>query len=65
MSAETAQLLAAFEKLPPEEKSYFVNELFSHLPTLDSGPLDDEEVAKAGDNIAEMLEKEEHGAKTW
>jgi hypothetical protein len=63
MSAETAQLLAAFEALPTEEKQSFVRELFRRLPPLDSGPLDDEEVARAGDEIAAMLDREEHDAQ--
>ena len=45
MSAETAQLLAAFETLPATEKQVFVRELFRRLPPYDSGPLDDATVA--------------------
>jgi len=63
MSAETVQLLAAFEALPASEKQDFVKELFWRLPPLDSGPLDDEEVARAGDELAAMLDQEEHDAR--
>jgi len=60
MSAETAQLLAAFETLPAEEQQVFVKELFRRLPPYDSGPLEDDEVARAGDELAAMLEREEY-----
>lgn len=60
MSAETAQLLAAFETLPAQEKQAFVKELFRRLPPYDSGPLEDEVAARAGDELAAMLEREEH-----
>ena len=64
MSAETAHLLAAFEALPVPEKQVFVKELFRRLPPHDSGPLDDDEVALAGDQLAAMLEQEENDAPT-
>ena len=35
MSVETAQLLLAFEALPPQEKQVFVRELFQRLPLVD------------------------------
>jgi hypothetical protein len=63
MSAETAQLLAAFEVLPAEEKQVFVKELFRRLPPYDSGLLEDDDVARAGDELAAMLEQEEHDAQ--
>ena len=63
MSAETAQLLAAFEALPVPEKQVFVKELFRRLPPCDSGPLEDEDVARAGDEMATLLEREEHDAQ--
>ena len=62
MSAETAQLLAAFEALPVPEKQVFVKELFRRLPPYDSGTLTDDEVALAGDQLAAMLEQEENDA---
>ncbi len=64
MSAETAQLLAAYEALPVQEKQMFVRELFQRLPPVDSGPLEDEDVARAGDIIAAMLDQEERDAQT-
>ena len=63
MSAETAQLLAAFETLPAEEKQVFVKEVLRRLPPYDSGPLDDATVALAGDEMAARLEQEEHEAR--
>ncbi len=59
MSAETAQLLAAFETLPAKEQQAFVKEILSRLPPYDSGPLEDNEVARAGDELAILLEREE------
>lgn len=64
MSTITANLLSAYEALPGEEKQAFVRELFHRLPPLDSGPLDDEELAAAGDQLAAMLEQEEEDAST-
>ena len=62
MSQKTAALLKAFETLAPNEKLDFANAIFRRLPPIDSGPLDNEEVAVAGDAIAAMLDKEENDA---
>lgn len=64
MSSATAQLLAQFDTLPAEEKREFVDALFRRLPPLDSGPLDDAQIAAAGDQLAAMLDKEENDAAT-
>jgi hypothetical protein len=64
VSAETARLLVAFDTLPPAEKQVFVRELFRRLPPIDSGPLEDSLVARAGDDLAAMLEDEDHDAQT-
>ena len=50
--------------MPPAEKEVFVRELFRRLPPVDSGPLEDEVLARAGDDLAALLEGEEHDAKT-
>ncbi|MEI6390085.1 MAG: hypothetical protein WCT12_03180 [Verrucomicrobiota bacterium] len=63
MSTETARLLVAFETLPPSEKDLFVSELFRRLPPVDSGPLEDKVLACAGDDLAAMLEREDHDAQ--
>ena len=63
MSAETAQLLAAFETLSAQEQQVFVKEIFRRLPPYDAGPLEDDEVAQAGDKLAALLEQEEHDAQ--
>lgn len=60
MSSATAQLLAQYETLPVSEKQEFVNALLRRMPPLDSGVLEDEELAVAGDQIAAMLDKEEN-----
>jgi hypothetical protein len=64
MSAEIARLLVAVDTLPPAEKQVFVRELFRRLPPVDSGPLEDEVLARAGDYLAVILEGEEHAAQT-
>lgn len=63
MSANTIALLKAFEALPPEEKIAFANAAFRRLPPVDSGPLTDEDVAVAGDEMAAMLDTEENATK--
>lgn len=62
MSTATIQLIAEFESLPVEEKQIFVKEIFRRLPPYDSGSLEDEEMAYAGDHIAIMLEREENAS---
>lgn len=61
MSQNTIALIQAFEALQEAEKLDFANAILSRLPTVDSGALLDEEVAVAGDLMAEMLEQEEKG----
>jgi hypothetical protein len=63
MSNEAARLLVAFDTLPPVEKDVFVRELFRRLPPLDSGPLEDEVSARAGDDLAAKLAREENDAR--
>jgi hypothetical protein len=58
MSAEAARLLVAFDTLPPAEKDLFVRELFRRLPPVDSGPLGDEVLARAGDDLAAGLDRD-------
>jgi hypothetical protein len=60
MSTATTTLLAAFEVLPDSEKQQFVNAVCRRLPPVDSGPLDDELVAQAGDDLAALMALEEH-----
>ncbi len=59
MSEKTLALLAAFDQLPPREKFDLADAILRRLPPIDSGPLDDDLVAAAGDVIAEELDKEE------
>ena len=64
MSDKTVALLDAFESLRAEEKLDFANAIFRRLPPVDSGPLDDELVAEAGDAMANLLDVEEHDTQT-
>ena len=61
MSRQTSQLLEAFDALPTEEKRAFTAEFFRRAIPFDSGPLDDEETARAADEIFSMLDAEEAG----
>lgn len=63
MSSEAVGLLAAFEALPTGEKQMFVVELLRRLGPYDSGPLDDEVPARAGDDLAAFLGEEERESR--
>jgi hypothetical protein len=56
MSSQTAQLLEAFEALPDDEKRVFTLELLRRAVPLDSGPLDDAELADAADQLLATFE---------
>jgi hypothetical protein len=62
MSTATAKMLSEFESLPTEEKHEFVRAVMRHLPLWESGPLDDDLVAAAGDQIAAILDEEERAS---
>jgi hypothetical protein len=62
MSTATAKLLSEFEALPVEEKQEFVREVIQHLPPWDSGRLNDDVAADAGDALAAMLDEEERAS---
>jgi len=62
MSAAAAKLLSEFEALPVEQQQEFVREVMNHLPPWDSGPLNDDAVAAAGDALAAMLHEEERAS---
>ena len=64
MSEKSLALLEAFDSLPPNEKLDLANAILRRLPPIDSGQLDDERIAAAGDSIAATLEKEENDAAT-
>ena len=59
MSTGTAKLIAFYEALPEGEKQEFVKELFRRLPCFNSGPLDDDEAAQAGDQLAAFSDSKE------
>ena len=64
MSRETNQLLEAFEALPEEEKRTFTLELLRRAIPFDSGALDDEETARAADELFAVLDTEENDASS-
>jgi len=64
VSVVAEKLIAEFESLPVEERQAVVKEILRRHPFYDSGALDDNEVALAGDNIAAMLNEEESDSST-
>ncbi len=64
MSEKTAALLESVESLVPGERLEFVNAVFRRLGPIDSGVLDDDDVAAGGDAIAALLDQEENATKT-
>ena len=58
MSETTLALLEGFDSLPPNEKLDLANAILRRLAPIDSGQLDDEIVAAAGDSLAATLEEE-------
>jgi hypothetical protein len=60
MSRQTAELLRAFEALPPDEKRVFTVEVLRRAVPFDSGSLDDEETAHAADSLFALLDAEEN-----
>ena len=54
MSNATAKLLSEFKALRVEEKQEFMQEITHYLPPWDSGPLTDDTVAAAGDQLAAL-----------
>ena len=62
MSLHATQLLEAFDALPEEEKRVFTAKFLRRAIPFDSGPLDDEETARAADDIMAALDAEENDA---
>lgn len=60
MSSQTSQLLEAFDALPAEEKRVFTAEFLRRALPFDSGPLEDEETARAADALFATLDIEEN-----
>ncbi|HYL39070.1 MAG TPA: hypothetical protein VEV17_24345 [Bryobacteraceae bacterium] len=62
MSRQTSELLEAFEALPEDEKRIFTAEFLRRAIPFDSGPLDDQETARAADAFFAVLDTEEDDA---
>jgi hypothetical protein len=60
----TSQLLEDYEALPEEEKRIFTAEFLRRALPFDSGPLEDEETARATDQLFAMLDAEENDASS-
>jgi hypothetical protein len=63
MGSPSAQLLAEYEPLPSDQKQAFLIELFQRLPPYDFGPLDDATATGAADELAALLDREQHEAR--
>jgi hypothetical protein len=59
MSRQTSQLLEAFDALSIEEQRAFTAAFLRRALPFDSGPLDDEETARATDEVLGLLDEEE------
>jgi hypothetical protein len=59
VSDQTAQLLEAFEALPDDEKRTFIAEFMRRVIPFESGPLDDDETARAADDLFAQLDAQE------
>ncbi|MFN7938665.1 MAG: hypothetical protein U0R19_35375 [Bryobacteraceae bacterium] len=59
MNRQTSKLLEAFDALPTEEQRAFTAEFLRRGIPFDSGPLDDEETARAADEVFITLDAEE------
>jgi len=55
MSSAAAHLIAAFESLPEQEMQLFAKEILRRTP-LDSESLNDEVAARAGEELAAVLD---------
>ena len=66
MSAQTVQLLDAFDALPSDDKQTFVVEIMRRAREwpFDSGPITDEEIGEAGKRVFALLDQEENAALT-
>jgi hypothetical protein len=58
----TSELLEDYEALPEEEKRIFTAEFLRRAIPFDSGPLEDEETARATDQLFAVLDAEEDDA---
>ena len=54
-------MLEAFDALPTEDQRAFTAEFFRRALPFDSGPLTDDETARAADEVFSMLDAEEAG----
>jgi hypothetical protein len=57
-----SKIASEFEALPVEQQQEFVREVMNHLSPWNSGPLNDDAVAAAGDALAAMLHEEERAS---
>jgi hypothetical protein len=64
VSNRSAELLEAFETLPPAEKQQVAVEILRRTRDLpfDSGPITDEEIGEAGRALFSLLDQEENAA---
>jgi hypothetical protein len=66
MSENAAELLEAFESLPPGDKQAFAIEVLRRTREfpIDSGPITDEEIGDAGRYLVEFLDQGENASAT-
>ena len=64
MSGQTSKLLEAFEALSVEDKRVFTAEFLRRAVPYDSGPLEEEEIAQAADQLFAMFDAEGNDASS-
>lgn len=62
--SQVSVLLEAFDALPVEEKRIFTAEFMRRAIPFDSGPLNDDETARAADELFAGLDAEENASGT-
>lgn len=62
VSTETANLLAAFERLSPAEQREFTAVIVRRAAQIEYGEITDEELTASAARVFEMLDKEEDAA---
>ena len=59
MNIQVTSLLNSFDALPLSDRQQFASEVLRRTIPFDSGPLDDEEIALAGDALFQELDRSE------
>jgi hypothetical protein len=64
MSRQTHELLEAYESLPAEDKRAFEAEVLRRAIPFGSDPFDEDEAARAADQVFSLLDQDEEESRT-